>query len=180
MLWGCHVWILSGQISFRKAFLSGHGDKSNPWPSEVAKYTYYNMQLPCSRTWQPFLPLRRASYLLWYKEHQSEKKKKKKKLGFTGLPLWREEAVWMCALHYKPCRGSSLALPTLLPTQPPSPHLEAITLPRVPGCSSLPQLRHLAMAFLNHSPTPTVPKLVFSCHSCNCCHIPLQLVLWFQ
>lgn len=128
------------------------------------------MQLHCSLTWQPFLPLRRASYLLWYKEHQFGKK-----LSFTATLEGRGN--WMCALQYKPHRGSSLVLPTLLPTQPASPHLEAITLPRVPSCGSLPQMRHLAMAFLNHSPTLKVPKLVFSCHSCNCCHIPLHLVL---
>lgn len=100
-----------------------------------------------------------------------------KTLGFTGLPLWREEAVWLCASHYKPPTGFSLDLPTLLLTKPPSPHLEAVTLPGVPGRGLLPQMSHLAMAFLDHSPTPMVPKLVFSCHSGNCCHILLQLVL---
>lgn len=67
----------------------------------------------CSLTWQPFLPLRRASYLLWYKEHRLEKK-----LSFTVTLEGRGN--WMCAPQYKPHRGSSLVLLTLLPTQPAS------------------------------------------------------------
>ena len=139
----------------------------------MEKRTYYNVPVHGSQTWRPFLPLKRASHPLWYKERQLGKNWALQGCHSGG----KRQSGWMCASHYKPHRGSSLALATLLLTEPPTPHLEAVTLPRVPSRGSLPQMRHLAMALPNHSPAPTVPKLVFSCHSCDCCHIPLQLVL---
>lgn len=132
------------------------------------------MQPLCSQTWQSFLPLKRAPYPLWYKEHQLGKEKHWALQGCHSGGKRQSK----CVLHIISHPGIfPRDLPTLLLTQPPSPHLEAVTLPGVPGRGLLPQMSHLAMAFLDHSPTPMVPKLVFSCHSGNCCHILLQLVL---
>lgn len=101
------------------------------------------------------------------------------KLGPTTLPLWTEEKTGI-APHYKPHKGSPLALPSKLPRQPLTLHLEAITLL---GYDCL-WLASLVEAFGNgisqwHFSTPVVAKNQFShvTHIINCCHKPLYLVL---
>ena len=87
-----------------------------------------------------------------------------------------------CPPCYKPPKGSFLACPSLLPIQPPTLHLEAITMPCVPACGSFPWRRHSAMAFLNHFPPPVVPKHQSShaTHVIAATSLPLQLGLWFK
>lgn len=70
---------------------------------------------------------------------------------------------------------------TLFPTQPPILHLEAISLPRVPACSSFPSRRHLAMECPHRSLSPVVPKH----RSSYSTHVlppssPQQLVSWIR
>lgn len=70
-----------------------------------------------------------------------------------------KEATWMSSTSQAtyglaPC----LFLSILFPTQSPILHLEAISLLRVPACSSFPSTRHLAMECPSWSLSPVVPK----------------------
>lgn len=97
------------------------------------------MQPHSSLTGQPFLPRRRASYLRWHKERQSGK--------LWASPHCRSGGKRQsgAAPHGKPRHmvshvgGSSLALPTLPPIQPPTPHLEAIACHVGPAAARFPR-----------------------------------------
>ena len=155
---------------FRKAWVPGHSDKGIPWPSEIEEI----YQLHSSLTGQPFLPRRRASYLRWHKEHQSGKLWASPHCHSGGK---RQSG---SAPHRKPRRGFS-PRPSYPASNPASNSTSGShRLPRGPGCSSLPQMKQLAMALLDRSPTPMVPELVFSSRPCSCCRIPLQRVPCFQ
>ena len=173
MLCGCKVWF----------FLNRCFSEEHFYLAMVTKATHDQLRLRISpKTGKCMVIVNRAAIplpgreLLQQEEHQFGKN-----LGLSHCHFGEKRQLG-CPPCYKPHKGSFLAWPSLLPIQPPTLHLEAIIMPCVPACGSFPWRRHLAMAFLNHFPSPVVLKHQSSqaTHVIAATSLPLQLGLRFK